>query len=186
MIRKLLPVLVILLAVAGGLYGGDVVRQSQTPEEAAQDDGGGGATDKQTGGHDAPAPDAHATPAKSAGKADGHGAAGPSQMSYYRFPSQFFVPVMHGDRLDGMMVLTLTVEMPAEVQEDVFKKEFRLRDAFLRTLLIHANTGGFDGNFTIEPRMRRLRDALMETATEVSGGLVTEVLIEDIARQDAA
>ena len=107
-------------------------------------------------------------------------------MSYYRFPSQFFVPVMHGDRLDGMMVLTLTVEMPAEVQEDVFKKEFRLRDAFLRTLLIHANTGGFDGNFTIEPRMRRLRDALMETATEVSGGLVTEVLIEDIARQDAA
>ena len=84
------------------------------------------------------------------------------------------------------MVLTLTVEMPAEQQEAVFKQEFRLRDAFLRTLLIHANTGGFDGNYTIEPRMRRLREALMKTATEATGGIVTDVLIEDIARQDAA
>lgn len=106
-------------------------------------------------------------------------------MSYFRFPSQFFVPVMHGDRLDGMMVLTLTIEMPLETEEAVFKQEFRLRDAFLRTLLIHANTGGFDGNFTIEPRMRRLREALMDAASEYSGGLVTDVLIEDIARQDA-
>ena len=184
MIRKLLPVLVILLAVAGGLYGGEVVRQSQTPEEAAQDDGGGGATDKQAGGHDAPAPDAHAAPAKSAGKAEGHGAAGPSQMSYYRFPSQFFVPVMHGDRLDGMMVLTLTVEMPAEVQEDVFKKEFRLRDAFLRTLLIHANTGGFDGNFTADPAQQRLRTALLTAAQAAAGPDVQRILIEYIVRQE--
>lgn len=34
--------------------------------------------------------------------------------------------------------------------------------------------------------MRRLREALMKTATEVSGGLITGVLIEDIARQDGA
>ena len=84
---------------------------------------------------------------------------GEATTAYFRFPSQFFVPVMHGDRLDGMMVLTLTVEMAADQQEAVFKQEFRLRDAFLRTLLIHANTGGFDGNYTIEPRMRRLRES---------------------------
>ncbi|MDO5642522.1 MAG: hypothetical protein Q4G26_09095, partial [Paracoccus sp. (in: a-proteobacteria)] len=79
-------------------------------------------------------------------------------MGYYRFPTQFFVPVMHGDRLNGIVVLTLVLEMPAELQEDVYKREFRLRDAMLRSLMIHANTGGFDGNFTTEPRMRRLRE----------------------------
>ena len=34
-------------------------------------------------------------------------------------------------------MLTLTVEMPADQQEAIFKQEFRLRDAFLRSLLIH-------------------------------------------------
>lgn len=52
---------------------------------------------------------------------------------------------MRGDRLDGMMILTLTVEMPAAAEEEVYKMEFRLRDAFLRALLIHANTGGSTG-----------------------------------------
>ena len=62
----------------------------------------------------------------------------------------------------------------------------RLRDAFLRSLLIYANTGGFDGNYTIEPRMRRLRETLMKTADEVSEQVITDVLIEDIAWQQGS
>ena len=181
MVKKLIPVLAILLAAIGGLFGGDMLR----PKE--------GAADHATPAPEAEAPEAHAEDgAADAEPETDHGTDskpegehGEATAAYFRFPSQFFVPVMHGDRLDGMMVLTLTVEMAADQQEAVFKQEFRLRDAFLRTLLIHANTGGFDGNYTIEPRMRRLRESLMKTATEVTGGIVTDVLIEDIARQDA-
>ena len=185
MLKKLIPIFAILIAAVAGLFGGDMLRPAQegeaehaAPEPAAHE----GGTDAEA--HAEAADDDHASEDASS-KAGAHGE-GEATTAFFRFPSQFFVPVMHGDRLDGMMVLTLTVEMPAEQQEAVFKQEFRLRDAFLRTLLIHANTGGFDGNYTIEPRMRRLREALMKTATEATGGIVTDVLIEDIARQDAA
>ncbi len=183
MLKKLIPVFAILLAAIGGLFGGDMLRP--------KGDGDAGHAASEGEGHGE-----GATPEAQAEAAEGHGAeaagkkaaeAGQEAVAtaFFRFPSQFFVPVMHGDRLDGMMVLTLTVEMPADQQEAIFKQEFRLRDAFLRSLLIHANTGGFDGNYTIEPRMRRLRESLMKTAVEVTGGIVTDVLIEDIARQDA-
>lgn len=182
MIKKLIPVLVIVIAAIGGLFAGDMLRPGTDHPAEAPAEG--------EGGHDAAKADAEPAPSghgeKHAKSGEGKDEAKAAEMAYFRFPSQFFVPVMHGDRLDGMMVLTLTIEMPADQQEAVFRQEFRLRDAFLRELLIHANTGGFDGNYTIEPRMRRLRDALMKVATEQSGGLVTDVLIEDIARQDAA
>lgn len=181
MLKKLIPVLAIVIAVIGGLFGGEMLRPQ--PEGAAAEGGGHAeSADAETSAKAAEADHGKAAPA--AGKAGDHGAE-TATATYFRFPSQFFVPVMHGDRLDGMMVLTLTVEMAADQEEAVFKQEFRLRDAFLRTLLIHANTGGFDGNYTIEPRMRRLRESLLKTADEVTGGLVSDVLIEDIARQDA-
>ncbi|MFV0292523.1 MAG: hypothetical protein ACK5II_04615 [Paracoccus sp. (in: a-proteobacteria)] len=187
MIRKLLPVLALLLVVTAGLLGGEYLR----PEGGKNDISASahdGQTDETADGNDDHAASKVAGDAgwdpgdtKPDGKEDAKGQS--AGVAHYRFPSQFFVPVMRGDQLNGMMVLTLTVEMPAALEEDVYKLEFRLRDAFLRTLLIQANTGGFDGNYTTEPRMRRLREALMKTADEVSDGIVTDVLIEDIARQ---
>ncbi|MDO5658251.1 MAG: hypothetical protein Q4G36_08015 [Paracoccus sp. (in: a-proteobacteria)] len=107
-------------------------------------------------------------------------------LAWFRFPTQFFVPVMRGHRLDSVMVLSLTLEIPKSAEPAVFQNEHRLRDAFLRSLLIHANTGGFDGNFTGEGQMRRLRDTLLRTAHEVGGSQILDVLIEDIARQDSS
>ncbi|WBU59790.1 hypothetical protein [Paracoccus albus] len=181
MIGKAVFILALVLVVTGGLLAGEYLRGSAgdtaplTAERAAK----GGQADS-------------VTPAGAQGGADdGHVSiqnkdADRSAMSYYRFPTQFFVPVMHGDRLDGMMVLTLTVEMPESEEEEVYRHEYRLRDALLRSLMIHANTGGFDGNFTLDARLRRLRESLLAAATGVTEGLVTDVLIEDIARQNAS
>lgn len=166
MIRKLLPFVTVLIAALGGMAAGSVLR----PAEIGS--GTDGAPDAALHGGEDSAKDMAAS-----------GAAESEAKAYFRFPTQFFIPVMHGDRLDGMMVLSLTVEMPEGHEEDIYAQEFRLRDAFLRSLLIHANTGGFDGNYTIEPRMRRLREALMNTAFEIAGEKITDVLIEDIARQ---
>ena len=42
----------------------------------------------------------------------------------------------------------------------------------------------FDGNFTAEPNLERLRKALLAAAQKAAGPEVKRVLIEDIARQD--
>ena len=59
------------------------------------------------------------------------------------------------------MVLSLSLEIPATAAETAYAHEIKLRDAMLRQLLIHANTGDFDGNFTAEPQLRTLRADLV-------------------------
>lgn len=100
------------------------------------------------------------------------------------FPNQFFVPIVRNGNLRSVMVLGLGMEVVDAKVEAVRAQEFRLRDALLRALMIHANTGGFDGNFTSEPRLRLLGDVLLEAAQRVAGDDVQAILIGDIARQE--
>ena len=177
MIRKIIPLLLAIVAAAVGLFGGEALRADPRPD--------GGSESVSDNGLEATEPAADETKAEGSPKPK-EDAKKTDATAYFRFPSQFFVPVMHGDRLDAVMILTLTLEIPAERQEAMFSEEFRLRDSLLRTLLVHANTGGFDGNYTIEPRMRRLRESLLNAAQEAGGDSISEVLIEDIAQQQSA
>ncbi|SDE43451.1 hypothetical protein SAMN05421538_106226 [Paracoccus isoporae] len=182
MLRKLCAALLILACMAGGYAAGQRLRPvggSEAAETGAAETGAAETGAAEPGASLAPS-DAVAT------APDEELPARPVNPSYFEFPDQFFVPVMRGDRLDGIMVLTLSVEMESSDSEAVYAREFRLRDAMLRALLIHANTGGFDGNFTTEPRMRRLHRSLLGTAREASEGRVTDVLIGDLVRQEPA
>ena len=114
---------------------------------------------------------------------EGAGSGDPSATGWFQFPQQFFVPVLHSGRLDSTMVLTLSAEMPAGAAEKVYAHELKLRDALLRQLLIHANTGGFDGNFTSEGQLRGLRGDLTATMQAVVPE-ITGTLIGDITRQE--
>lgn len=100
------------------------------------------------------------------------------------FSNQFFVPIVRNGNLRAVMVLGLGMEVVDARAEAVHAQEFRLRDALLRALMIHANTGGFDGNFTSEPRLRLLGDVLLTAAQRVAGDDVQAILIGDIARQE--
>lgn len=195
MLKKLLPVVLSAVAFLGGAAGGEMLKRGGSAETAASVDAGaaeGGGTLPATAAQDAHAPpqdavaDGHGSP-PAAGHGEspgGHGKAeGESGTAWFKFPQQFFVPVIHDGRLDSTMILALSAEMPAAARETVYAHEIKLRDALLRQLLIHANTGGFDGNFTTEAQLRKLRDMLTETARgvlpEISG-----ILIGDIARQE--
>ncbi|WBU56940.1 hypothetical protein [Paracoccus sediminicola] len=182
MLKKFLPILLALFCAAAGAIGGQLLRPDNpalgSGDMAEVAEGDRGSHGEGSEAKDAPQHDAVVGADKAVGKG--------GERSYFRFPSQFFVPVMRGSRLDGMMVLSLALEMPKDMQEEIYRQEFRLRDGLLRTLLIQANTGGFDGNFTVEARMRSLREALLKTARDLSDGVVTDVLIEDIARQDSS
>lgn len=118
------------------------------------------------------------------GHAASQGARTSGDTTWFQFPQQFFVPVMRNGRLESTMVLSLSLEVPAGSAEIVYAHELKLRDAVLRQLLIHANTGGFDGNFTAEPQLRTLRADLARTA-QATVPEISAVLIGDIARQEA-
>ena len=86
--------------------------------------------------------------------------------------------------MTALVVISLSLEMTSGGPELVFRREPKLRDSFLQVLFDHANSGGFEGNFTTGRKMDLLRGALRESAIKTLGNTVTNVLIADIVRQD--
>lgn len=192
MVRKLLPILLVLIAFIGGAVAGDMLNAPKA--DAAETDGGEAAVgtadapaaeethakapaEEAASGHaPAPAPSGHDS-------GGGHGESKSTGTGAFKFPKQFFVPVLHDGQLDSTMILSLSLEMPEAERENVNANELKLRDGLLRQLLIRANTGGFDGNFTAEPQLRELKAELLATAQGIVPA-ISGILIEDIARQE--
>ena len=192
MIRKLVPAFLALAAFLGGAAAGDMLRapgsgsaaEGQDKAPAPQE----GQTDRpgaEAGPEQAPTQVPAAPPVTESADHDraGHGTDGDSSPAWFKFPQQFFVPILHDGQLDSTMILSLSLEMPEGERERVNAHELKLRDGLLRQLLIHANTGGFDDNFTAEPQLRALRAELLATAQGIVPA-ITGILIEDIARQE--
>ncbi|MCA3509097.1 MAG: flagellar basal body-associated FliL family protein [Rhodobacter sp.] len=165
MLRKLLPVLLVLVGCGAGAAAGVFLRPSAPPAEGA-------ATD---------APDDHAENGGQ-GADEGQGA-GPLH-EYVKLNNQFVVPVMADGRVSSLVVLSLSLEVTPGQVERVYEMEPKLRDAMLQVLFDHANSGGFNGSFTDGANLVLLREALLETALRVFGKDVTDVLIVEIVRQD--
>lgn len=197
MIKKILFLLLPVLGFMGGSVAGDMLGNGGSDEYAAADHGaaeadGHGTDHHGDDGHERNdhASDRHAKPAKAdsshaGGHDDGHGGGGTADgPGYFTFANQFFVPVVRNGNVGSTMILTVTLETAPGMMNDVSGREHRLRDAILRSLMIHANTGGFDGNFTAEARLRGLRESLLAAAQNIAPHDVTAVLIGDIVRQE--
>lgn len=167
LVRVVLPALLLAAALLGGAAAGDLLRRPPAEAEGAAAEVAG---------------EGHAAVGGAA--AAGHGGEAQADLAWLEFPQQFFVPIVRGGELRAVMILALSLEMPAAAEEAVVRQEHRLRDALLRRLLIHANTGGFDGNFTAEAHLALLREALLAEARQVAGPEIRAVLIGDIARQE--
>lgn len=96
----------------------------------------------------------------------------------------FVVPVMDGDTLVAMMAITLSVEVPVGQVTSVYAIEPRLRDSLLQDMFMHANIGGFSGNYTATDKLRILRQDLLTSTREILGETALDVLLIDIKRQD--
>lgn len=159
MITKLVFAILPLLALLGGAFAGDMLRAK--PQEA---------------------PDAVADPGHGAAETPPPPAAN-AEVDWFTFPSQFFVPLVRQGDMSAIMILTLVLETDKGQLDALGHQEHRLRDALLRQLMIHANTGGFDGNFTVERNVQTLRDSLLTAARAATDLPVHAVLIQDLARQ---
>lgn len=103
---------------------------------------------------------------------------------YLKLNNQFVVPIVKDDRVQSLVVMTISLEVVEGNREQLFKREPKLRDAVLQVLFDHANIGGFSGQFTDAPQMSALRKRLLDATRTVSGDIVNDVLIADILRRD--
>lgn len=99
------------------------------------------------------------------------------------FGQQFVVPLIANGEVAAMVVMKLTLEVDPGVDSRVLEREPRIRDRFLRVLLDHAAAGGFDGVFTSNGQVDRLKTALIETANREVGAGLRDVLILDLNKQ---
>lgn len=187
MIRKLLIFILPLVGLIGGGAAGAMLRSPPAAGDAHAESTNSHGGEAEAASH-GEASASHGEPAKSdaghgADTGHGGGEVDKDALAWFRFPSQFFVPVIRNARPEAVMVITLTIETTKASEKSIFDKEHRLRDALLRQLMIHANTGGFDGNFTSDAHMTELRGKLLKAARDVGGPEVRDVLIEDLARQ---
>ncbi|MCF2871604.1 flagellar basal body-associated FliL family protein [Octadecabacter sp. G9-8] len=166
--KIVLPLILLLIGVGGGVGAGLMLTAAPEEETMAENPCGDGhavadAMDKD---------DQNVQPVSL------------DEREYARMNNQFVVPVVMNERVAALIVMSLSIEVEVGGQEAVFTHEPRLRDAFLQVMFDHANMGGFNGAFTSSSNMRLLREALKDAANRTMRGHITDVLIIDIVRQD--
>ena len=184
MIRKLLPVLLALFGLGGGIGAGLFLKPAPDHAAASEAPAAGGeaaaelapAEGDAANAEPAAAPGTQVVPKAAEGEAPAH--------DYVKLNNQFVVPVVLNGQVASMVILALSLEVVVGRTEQVYALEPKLRDVFLQVLFDHANSGGFTGDFTASRNMVVLRDALREVAIKTLGATVTDVLITDVARQD--
>ncbi|MBY5971523.1 flagellar basal body-associated FliL family protein [Pseudooceanicola marinus] len=165
--KKLLPILLIVLGIGGGAGAGLMLRPApEVPAEGAAE------------GMEAPAEEM-AEPMAEPPEEE------LTDREYVKMNNQFIIPVITDEKIGALVVMSISLEVELGGQELVYAREPKLRDAFLQVMFDHANVGGFDGAFTNSNNLDVLRAALFGVARKVLGPTVSDVLITDIARQDA-
>lgn len=167
--KLLAPLALALVGLGGGLAAGHFLKEPAVPEASASE------------------AEAEAAPAVTP-LAALDGPPPPfdpeARREYARLNRQFVVPLVSDRAVGALMVLTLSIEVDEGLGGTVLSREPKLRDLFLRAMFRHAQSGGFDGEFTSGRAMADLRGALLEAAQSVLGPGAHDVLVTDLVRQD--
>ena len=172
MMKLLVPLVIALVGLGAGVGAGIALKPA--PEEHAE----------AASCEHPPCEDAAHDPF-AAGGHDGPGE--DVELAYVPLQKPFVVPVFDGDKVVAMVVLSLSVEVPADHEPEAVVEaiEPRLRDGLLKAMFLHANSDGFSGTFTTGRKIEDLKASLLASARQVMGrDAVFDVLITDIARQD--
>ncbi len=179
MAGKLIPAVIVLAGLGGGLAAGAMLRPADGTNVAHDEVAPG---PEAAGGEEAPPSDIGAE--EHAATEEAHESGEPVH-EYVKFTNQFVVPVVEDGNVAALVVLSLSLEVAPGLTERVYEMEPKLRDSLLQVLFEHANSGGFSGSFTDGANLISLREALRETAVRVFGPQATDVLIAEIVRQDS-
>ncbi|MEP3638572.1 MAG: flagellar basal body-associated FliL family protein [Paracoccaceae bacterium] len=167
MIKKILPIILLVIGTGGGIGTGLALRPASTIDAAGEEsvESSKEAQTKEASGEESE---------------DGENAT----HEYVKMSNQFVIPVVDAEQVKALVVMSLSLEVTLGSKAEVYEREPKIRDSFLQVLFDHANIGGFDGAFTDAQNMDSMRQALREIAQRDLGDVVSDVLILDIARQD--
>ena len=169
MIRMLVPISLVIAGLAAGIGAGLAFRPQSS---------------ELTGSNDVCDPSDHAAVSQNDALEGAKVSKPEEDREYVKLNNQFVVPVVSENLVEALVVMSLSVEIKAGQREVVYAREPKLRDALLQVMFDHANMGGFEGAFTNANTLDVLRSALTETAQNVIGDGISQVLIIDLARQD--
>lgn len=164
---KILPILLALIGLGGGVGAGLLLRPEPEVVEITP------CGDLGTDVRHAAVPDGEEAIENDAATGD-----------FIKMNNQFVVPVIADGQVSALVVMSLNLEVKAGSTEKFYQREPRLRSEFLDVLFAHSNVGGFDGVFTDSAKLSSLRKALKEVAVRTMGNSVIDVLITDFVRQD--
>ncbi len=158
MLKKVMPILALLLGLVGGAASAVLLAPSDTElpvagEHIAANDLGSDHTDQ-------------------------------GDLEIVKLPSQFVVPVIIDNRVRAMVILTVALEVAAGDGDTVRALEPKLRDEFLAELFNLAAMDGFRDELLTRQTLELVKRALTERSREVIGTKTVNVLITDMARQD--
>lgn len=161
--KKLLPILFILIGLGGGVGVGMFLKPVEEPMAECVE------------GEECPEPEMehYDKPENS-----------DVETAFATLKKQFVISVVTGERVSALVVTSIALEVDAETVEMVFQVEPKLRDAFLQVLFVHAQSGGFEGNFLMQDALDDLRGRLYEVARPIVGDILHNVLLTEIVRQD--
>lgn len=168
MIKKLLPVIFLIIGTSAGigagtfLGSGETKKETEGPEKVEK-------AKKET-------KEKHAKDKEKKGEGEG--------FEYLKLTKQFVVPIVEDEEISALVTMSLSLESNSAITETFYAIEPKLRDGFLQVLFDHANTGGFDGAFTHSDNLGTLRKSLLEVAKKDLGDDVSKVLIMSVSRQD--
>lgn len=155
--KKLLPIILIVFGIAGGMTAGVFLKPAeQTDAEAAA----------------------------VAAEAEKEAELAAAPRSFVKIGRQTIVPVVEEGETRALMMFELGVDVPAGQIDQVHEMEPRLRDAFLRELFQMSYTGAFLTNFTDDRIIEELRRNLTGAARKHLGHDHADVLILDVMRQE--
>lgn len=166
MIKKLLPLILLVVGAGAGVGAGVFLRPA--PEPVVAEEGDETEETEKVATIEAKPEEEEVEPVS----------------EYVKMSNQFVVPIVDKDQVRALVVLSLSLEVPVGQKDAVYAREPKLRDSFLQVLFDHANIGGFNGAFTNANNLAVLRGALREVAQKIMGENITDVLIVEIARQD--
>lgn len=173
--KILMPLILALLGIGAGAGAGHFLKPEPEPEEVAED--GHGTGEETAEGHGESHGESHAS-ATHDEKEEG------VAYEYVKLDRQFVVPVVSGDRVTSMIVISVALEVKTGETDSVLSHEPKIRDEFLKVMFLHAQSGGFAGAFTEPHVMDDLRNALKASARSVLGPGVHSVLMTNLVRQD--
>jgi len=166
--RKLLPILLALLGLGGGIGAGLAMKSEPDPAIAEHPCGDPEHAEKEE---------------KVAEKEEEEQ---PSDLEYVKLNNQFVVPVVKDNLVSSLVIMSISIEVVLGSKETVYLREPKLRDAILSVLFDHATLGGFDGAFTSSTKLDTLRATLKRTIEGIlTKEIAKDVLITDLVRQDS-